>query len=64
MLNRVVVTGLGSLTPLGNNTPDYWDGLVSGKSGAGPISHFNPEKFKTKFVCELKEFDPLSHLDR
>ena len=64
MLNRVVVTGLGSLTPLGNNTPDYWDGLVSGKSGAGPISHFNPEKFKTKFACELKEFDPLSYLDR
>ncbi len=64
MLNRVVVTGLGSLTPLGNNITDYWDNLISGKSGAGPISHFNPEKFKTKFACELKDFDPLSYLDR
>ena len=63
-LNRVVVTGLGALTPIGNNISEYWSGLVSGKSGAAKITHFNPEKFKTKFACELKNFDPNLHFDR
>jgi len=63
-LNRVVVTGLGALTPIGNNTKAYWDNLVKGESGAGLITHFNPEKFKTKFACELKNFDPNTYFDR
>jgi len=63
-LKRVVITGLGALTPIGNNISEYWDGLVNGKSGSGPITHFDPEKFKTKFACELKDFNPLDHFDR
>ena len=63
-LKRVVITGLGALTPIGNNISEYWDGLVNGKSGSGPITHFDPEKFKTKFACELKNFNPLDHFDR
>ena len=63
-LNRVVVTGLGALTPIGNNISEYWSGLVNGKSGAAKITHFNPEKFKTKFACELKNFDPNLYFDR
>jgi 3-oxoacyl-[acyl-carrier-protein] synthase II len=61
---RVVVTGLGALTPVGNDVPSYWEGLSQGKSGAGLITHFNTEKFKTKFACELKGFDPQDHFDR
>ena len=53
-LKRVVVTGLGALTPIGNNLDEYWDGLVNGKSGSAPITYFDTEKFKTKFACELK----------
>lgn len=56
-LKRVVITGLGALTPIGNTVPDFWNGIVTGVSGANPITHFNPEKFKTKFACELKGFD-------
>lgn len=63
-LRRVVVTGLGALTPIGNTKDDYWNGLISGKSGAAPITYFDTEKFKTKFACELKNFDPTKFLDR
>ncbi|GEQ84965.1 3-oxoacyl-[acyl-carrier-protein] synthase 2 [Patiriisocius marinistellae] len=63
-LKRVVVTGLGALTPIGNNIAEYWDGLKNGKSGCAPITYFDAEKFKTKFACEIKNFDPLQHFDR
>ena len=59
-LKRVVVTGLGALTPIGNNVNEYWDNLVSGKSGAAPITYFDTEKFKTKFACELKGYNIFS----
>ena len=61
---RVVVTGLGALTPIGNTLPKFWEGLVSGKSGAAPITYFNPAEFKTKFACELKNFNVLDFMDR
>ena len=61
---RVVITGLGALTPIGNTLPDYWEGLLSGTSGAAPISYFDSSLFKTQFACELKKFDPLNHFDR
>ena len=63
-LNRVVVTGLGALTPIGNNLEEFWNGLIEGKSGAAPITYFDTEKFKTKFACELKGFDISDYLDR
>src|ERR1700743_860659 len=63
-LKRVVVTGIGSLTPIGNNTQDYWNGLLSGVSGADSITLFDASKFKTKFACELKGFDPLQYMDK
>ena len=63
-LRRVVVTGLGALTPIGNDVMSYWDGLVSGKSGADHITYFDTSKFKTQFACELKGYDPLNHFDR
>lgn len=53
-LRRVVVTGLGALTPIGNTKDEYWDGLINGRSGAAPITYFDTEKFKTKFACEVK----------
>lgn len=58
-LRRVVVTGLGALTPIGNSVPEYWKALLDGVSGAGPITHFDPTKFKTRFACELKGFNVL-----
>ena len=61
---RVVITGLGALTPLGNTLPAYWEGLLSGTSGAAPITHFDSSKFKTQFACEVKDFDPLNFMDR
>lgn len=61
---RVVVTGIGALTPIGNTLQDYWDGLVNGVSGAAPITLFDATKFKTRFACELKNFDPLTFLDK
>ena len=61
---RVVVTGLGALTPIGNTLSSYWKGLLSGNSGAAPITYFDTTLFKTKFACELKGFDPLDHFDR
>ena len=63
-LRRVVVTGLGAVTPIGNNLQEYWQGLVNGVSGAEIITLFNPEKFKSKFACEVKNFDPAQHFDR
>jgi 3-oxoacyl-[acyl-carrier-protein] synthase II len=63
-LKRVVVTGLGALTPLGNNLDTYWSNLIKGVSGAGPITRFDPEKFKTRFACEVKDYDPLNYFDR
>ena len=61
---RVVVTGLGALTPIGNTLSAYWEGLLSGTSGAAPITYFDASLFKTQFACELKGFDPLAHFDR
>jgi len=63
-MRRVVVTGMGALTPIGNNLEDFWKGLVDGVSGAGLITHFDTSKFKTKFACEIKNYDPANHLDR
>ena len=63
-LKRVVVTGLGALTPLGNNVQDYWNGLVNGVSGAAPITRFDASKFKTRFACEVKNFNPTDFVDR
>ncbi|WP_452220118.1 beta-ketoacyl-ACP synthase II [Lacinutrix salivirga] len=63
-LKRVVVTGLGALTPIGNTIDEYWNALISGKSGAAPITYFDTEKFKTKFACELKNFVATDFLDR
>jgi 3-oxoacyl-[acyl-carrier-protein] synthase II len=61
---RVVVTGLGAVTPLGNNVNDFWTNLIEGKSGAGPITKFNPEKFKTRFACEVKDLNLLDHFEK
>ena len=61
---RVVVTGLGALTPLGNNVTDFWNNLVDGKSGAAPITKFDTTKFKTKFACEVKNYNPLDHFEK
>jgi 3-oxoacyl-[acyl-carrier-protein] synthase II len=63
-LKRVVITGLGALTPLGNNLQDYWNGLVNGVSGANLITRFDASKFKTQFACELKNFNVEDHIDR
>jgi len=63
-VRRVVVTGLGALTPLGNSVPDFWNGLINGVSGANTITKFDASKFKTQFACELKNFDPLKYFDR
>ncbi len=63
-LKRVVVTGLGALTPIGNTKDEFWEGLVSGKSGAAPITYYDTEKFKTKFACELKNFTATDFFDR
>ncbi|MBP8783039.1 MAG: beta-ketoacyl-ACP synthase II [Paludibacter sp.] len=63
-LKRVVVTGLGAVTPLGNSVPEFWDNLVKGVSGAAPITRFDTTNFKTKFACEVKDFDALKYFDR
>lgn len=63
-LKRVVVTGIGTLTPLGNNLQDYWNGLINGVSGADNITLFDATKFKTRFACEVKGFDPTEFMDR
>lgn len=63
-LKRVVVTGLGALTPIGNTVEEYWNGLISGKSGAAPIQQFDASKFKTQFACEIKNFNVEDFIDR
>ncbi|WP_107038475.1 beta-ketoacyl-ACP synthase II [Brumimicrobium mesophilum] len=63
-LKRVVVTGLGALTPIGNTVEEYWNGLISGKSGAAPIKQFDASKFKTQFACEIKDFNVEDFIDR
>ncbi len=63
-LKRVVVTGLGALTPIGNTKDEYWDALINGKSGAAPVTHFDAEKFKTQFACEVKNFNVTDFIDR
>ena len=63
-LKRVVVTGLGAVTPLGNSVPEFWDNLVKGVSGAAPITRFDTTNFKTKFACEVKDFDATKYFDR
>ena len=63
-LKRVVVTGLGALTPIGNNIDDYWNALVAGKSGCAPVTYFDTEHFKTKFACELKNYNVSDFFDR
>src|SRR3954469_20127725 len=63
-LKRVVVTGLGALTPLGNSVSEYWNGLANGVSGAAPITRFDASKFKTQFACEVKGYDPGNYFDR
>lgn len=63
-LKRVVVTGLGAVTPIGNSVSEYWDSLLNGVSGAGPITLFDASKFKTQFACEVKNFDPLKYFEK
>ena len=63
-MRRVVITGLGALTPIGNDIATYWRSLINGVSGAAPITRFNTEKFKTQFACEVKNFDPLNYMER
>ena len=63
-LKRVVVTGLGALTPIGNNIEEYWNALVNGVSGAAPITHFDASKSKTRFACEVKNFNPTDYINR
>lgn len=63
-LKRAVITGLGALTPIGNNVTDFWNNLITGKSGAARITKFNPDPFRTQFACELKDYDPAKLLDR
>lgn len=63
-LKRVVVTGIGALTPIGNTAPDFWSALLKGISGAGPITRFDPAKYKTRFACEVKNFDPSAFIER
>lgn len=63
-MRRVVVTGIGALTPIGNNTDEFWNALTKGKSGGAPITKFDASKFKTKFACEVKGFNPLDFMEK
>ncbi len=63
-MKRVVITGLGAITPIGKNRKEYWNGLLNGISGAEKITRFDPTKFKTQFACEIKKYDPLDYFDR
>ena len=63
-LKRVVVTGLGTINPLGNDVASTWEAAKNGVSGAGPITHFDASKFKTQFACEVKDYNPADHFDR
>src|SRR3954451_25428745 len=64
MKRRVVVTGIGAITPVGNDVATTWRSIVAGVSGAGPITKFDPSKFPVRFACEVKGFDPLKYMDR
>lgn len=64
MIKRVVVTGIGALTPIGNNAEIFWKSLINGVSGAAPITKFDASKFKTRFACELKQFDPVDFMEK
>ena len=61
---RIVITGLGAVTPIGNTVEEFWTNLINGKSGAAPITYFDTTHFDTKFACEIKNFDPLNYMDR
>ena len=63
-LKRVVVTGLGAITPIGNDVETTWNAALEGRSGAAPITHFDASKFKTQFACEVKGFNGADHIDR
>ena len=63
-LKRVVVTGLGAVTPLGNTAEETWQNMINGVSGAGPITHFDASLFKTQFACEVKNFNVSDYIDR
>jgi 3-oxoacyl-[acyl-carrier-protein] synthase II len=63
-MKRVVVTGMGALTPIGNNVQEFWSASITGQNGVGPITRFDTSKFKTKFACEIKNFDPLNFFDK
>lgn len=63
-LKRVVITGLGTINPLGHNVPEFWGNLIKGVSGAGPITRFDASKFRTQFACEVKDYDPISYFDK
>ncbi|MCO5279659.1 MAG: beta-ketoacyl-ACP synthase II [Chitinophagales bacterium] len=63
-LRRVVITGIGAITPIGNTASEFWSGLLNGKSGAAPITRFDTTKFKTRFACEVKNFDPLNFFEK
>ena len=62
--DRIVVTGIGTLTSIGNNVNDYWQSLINGVSGANIIENFDAPKFKTRFACQVKNFDPLQYMDK
>jgi 3-oxoacyl-[acyl-carrier-protein] synthase II len=64
MTQRVVVTGIGMVTPLGQDMPSSWEGLVAGRSGAAPITLFDPQRLNVRIACEVKGFDPLRYMDR
>src|SRR5687767_2768692 len=63
-MKRVVVTGIGAVTPIGNNVAEYWNALINGVSGAAPITKFDTTKFKTKFACEVKNFNPANIFEK
>jgi len=63
-MRRVVITGLGAITPLGNSVEEFWNGIIKGKSGAGPITKFDASKFKTRFACEIKNFDATEYIEK
>ena len=63
-LKRVVVTGIGAITPIGNTVEEYWNALIDGRSGAAPITQFDASLFKTQFACEVKNYDPNDFFDR
>src|ERR1700750_1501994 len=63
-MRRVVITGIGAITPLGNSVAEFWENIVAGKSSAAPITKFNASKYKTQFACEVKDFDGEKYFDK